>query len=358
MGVLEHAGGVAAKADRLAGGERALDQRDRPRIVGEVPQRAVAVSIEDRIEVRLGYIGEPVGRRQRPSRDTAGPMTRSVADAALLFGAMVGSDPADPATARADSMGTDFATGLRPDALKGVRVGVMRFAAGFHGATDVAFEAALAKLRQAGAVLVEIAKPARDRDGVMGRLEQIVLMTELKADMASYLASTKAEQVPSRTLADLIAFNTAHADSEMPLFKQELFEEAEKTKGLSDPAYLKAKADAHRIAGPEGIDKLLADNHVAVLVAPTQGPAWLIDSVLGDHFAGGGAGSPAAVAGYSHPTVPMGLANGLPVGLSFIGAAWSDAALLRYGYAYEQEAATRQAPRFLETIDYGRKALN
>jgi amidase len=288
------------------------------------------------------------------SQDTAGPMARSVTDAALLFGVMAGSDPADPATARADAMGHDFTTGLQPNALQGVRVGVMRFAAGFHVGTDAAFDVALAKLRQAGAVLVEIAKSPYDRDGKMGSLEHLVLMTELKADMASYLASTKPAQVPSRTLADLIAFNTGNAELEMPLFGQELFEEAEKTKGLSDPAYLKAEADVHRIAGPEGIDKLLADNHVAVLVAPTLGPAWLIDPVLGDHFAGGGAGSPAAVSGYPHLTVPMGLANGLPVGLSFIGAAWTDRALLRYGFAYEQVAAARQVPRYLPTIDVGK----
>lgn len=280
------------------------------------------------------------------TQDTAGPMARSVADAALLFAAMAGSDPADPATARADTVRAGLAAPLNAGSLKGVRVGVMRFAAGFHPATDVVFDAALAKLQAAGAVLVEIAKPPHDRDGEMGRFENTVLMTELKADMATYLASTDAAKVPSRTLADLIAFNTTHAALEMPLFGQETFEEAEKTKGLTDPAYLKAVADAHRLAGPEGIDKLLADNKVAVLVAPTLGPAWLIDPVLGDHFAGGGAGSPAAVAGYPHLTVPMGLVAGLPVGLSFIGTAWSDRALLDYGFAFEQAAHARRAPQF------------
>lgn len=287
------------------------------------------------------------------TQDTPGPMTRSVVDAALLLDAMAGSDPADAATARADSMGHGFAAALAPDALRGVRVGVMRYAAGFHPATDTVFETALTKLRAAGAVLVEIATSRQAGDGEMGRLEQTVLMTELKADMALYLASTDAQKVPTRTLADLIAFNNLHAADEMPLFGQDLFEDAEKTMGLANPDYVKAVADAHRLAGPEGIDKLLADNHVTVLVAPTLGPAWLIDPVLGDHFAGGGAGSPAAVAGYPHLTVPMGLANGLPVGLSFIGPAWSDGALLRYGFAYEQVAAARQPPRYLSTINYG-----
>ena len=292
------------------------------------------------------------------TQDTAGPMTRSVTDAALLLDAMAGSDPSDAATARADSMAHGFAAGLKPDALRGVRVGVLRYAAGFHPDTDTAFTAALVKLRAAGAVLVEITKPPHDRDAEMGKLENTILTTELKADMAAYLASTDATKVPMRTLADLIAFDLAHADAEMPLFAQELFEEADKTRGLTDPAYLKAVVDAHELAGPGGIDKLLADNKVTVLVAPTMGPAWLIDPVLGDHFAGGGAGSPPAVAGYPHLTVPMGLAGGLPVGLSFIGTAWSDAALLRYGYAYEQVAHARQPPRYLATTDYGMKALH
>ncbi len=154
---------------------------------------------------------------------------------------------------------------------------------------------ALARLRAAGAVLVEIAKPPEGGDEI-GRLEQLVLLTEFKADLKTYLASTDPAKVPSRTLADVIAFNKTHAAAELALFGQDTFEDAEKTAGLGDPAYLKAKADAHRLAGPQGVDKLLADNRVAVLVAPTLAPAWLIDPVLGDHFAGGGAGSLPAVA--------------------------------------------------------------
>ncbi len=282
------------------------------------------------------------------TQDTPGPMTRDVADAALLLGVMAGGDPADPATAGAEARRGDLGAPLRADSLKGVRVGVMRFAAGFHPGTDAVFEQALAALRAAGAVLVEIPKFAHATE--LGEMEQTVLLTELKADMASYLGSLDRVAVPSRTLADLIAFDDAHKATEMPLFGQELFITAEQTKGLTDPAYLKAKAEAHRLAGPEGIDKLLADNNVKVLVAPTLGPAWLIDPVLGDHFAGGGAGSPAAIAGYPHLTVPMGLVAGLPVGLSFVGTAWSDAALLQYGYAYEQVSHARRPPRYLATI--------
>ncbi len=288
------------------------------------------------------------------SQDTAGPMTRDVMDAAILLGAMAGSDPADAATAKADTMGRDFTAGLKPDALKGVRIGVMRFAAGFHPETDAVFETSLAALRAAGATLVEIPKFPHDTD--LGPLEHLVLMTELKADLNSYLAATDPAKVPTRTLADLIAFNKAHAAEEMPLFAQEEFEEAEKTAGLADPAYLKAEADAHRLAGPEGIDKMLADNNVSVLIAPTLGPSWLIDPILKDHFAGGGAGGPAAVAGYPHLTVPMGLVDSLPVGLSFIGAAWTDARLLAYGYAFEQATHARQAPRYLPTAEIASKA--
>ncbi|QXQ05330.1 amidase [Sphingosinicellaceae bacterium] len=283
------------------------------------------------------------------SQDTAGPMTRSVRDAALVLDAMAGSDPADPATKAANSMGHDFAAALKPGALKGVRVGVLRFAADFHPETEVVFKKSLAVLQAAGATLVDIAKfPG---DAKLGELEQAVLMTELKADLNGYLASTNPERVRTRSLADLIAFDKAHAAQEMPLFGQELFETAEKTKGLADPAYLKAVADAHRLAGPEGIDKLLADNKVSVLVAPTLGPSWLIDPVLKDNFAGGGAGQAPAVAGYPHLTVPMGLVDGLPVGLSFIGAAWSDRTLLAYGYAFEQAAQARRPPRYLPTVE-------
>jgi amidase len=280
------------------------------------------------------------------TQDTAGPMARSVRDAALLLSVIAGSDPADPATAEADAHKTDYVAALDPHALQGARIGVLRFAAGFHPKTDAVFERALAALRAAGATLVEIDK-APDV-GSLREYEQTILKTELKADLAAYLATTSPEQVPSRTLADLIAFNKAHADRELSLFGQELFEQSEATKGLDDPDYLKAKAEAHRLAGPDGIDAMLAANNVTALVAPTLGPSWLIDPVLGDRFVGGGAGAPPAIAGYPHLTAPMGLVDGLPVGLSFIGPAWSEARLLAYGYAYEQASHARQAPKYSE----------
>ena len=288
------------------------------------------------------------------SQDTAGPMTRDVRDAALLLGVIAGADAADPATAEADARKADYLAALKPEALSGVRVGVMRFAANFHPETERVFNQALARLSAAGAVLVEIDKSPYDPG--LSKLERIVLMSELKADLNVYLASTAPGRVPTRTLADLIAFNKSHAADEMPLFGQDAFEAAEQTLGLADPAYLAAKADAHRLAGPEGIDAVLKANDVAVLVAPTLGPAWLIDPVLKDRSLGGGAGGPPAIAGYPHLTVPMGQVDGLPVGLSFIGPSWSEARLLAYGYAFEQAAQARVPPALKPTAEIASKA--
>jgi amidase len=279
------------------------------------------------------------------SQDTAGPMTASVREAAELLTAIAGSDPADPATRAADSHKRDYAADLNANSLKGKRIGVMRFASGFG--TDAAFETALALLRQQGAVLVDIKK---FDDKLIGKNENAVLMTELKADMAKYLKSSPAPIQP-RTLADLIAFNQAHEKQEMGLFGQETFLRAEKTKGLDDPAYKKARQVSFQAAGPNGIDKLLRDNRVVALVGPTMPPAWLIDAANGDQSAGGGAGSLAAVAGYPHLTVPMGLVKGLPVGLSFMGPKWSEQLLLNLGYAYEQARGPFPAPKFYRSIE-------
>ncbi len=288
------------------------------------------------------------------TQDTAGPMTRDVRDAALILGVIAGSDPDDAATATADGHRTDYLAGLKPDALKGVKIGVMRFAADFHPETDRVFDKALAILAAAGATLVDIQKFPNDHD--LGKSEHVVLMTELKADLNAYLATTSPARVTSRTLADIIAFNKTHADQELPLFGQDLFETAENTRGLDDPAYLEAKAASHRYAGPEGIDAMLAANGVSALIAPTMGPSWLIDPVLKDRFVGGGAGGPAAMSGYPHLTVPMGQVDGLPVGLSFIGPAWSEARLLAYGYAYEQAAHARVPPTYPSSAAVASKA--
>lgn len=263
------------------------------------------------------------------SQDTAGPMTRTVADAALLLTAMAGTDPADPATAEADRRKTDFTAGLPAASLKGVRIGVLRKQSGPHAGVNRLFDHAQADLITAGAILVPV---DYDPPGEMFRDEGLVLRFELKEGLNAYLAGLPGTP-KVRTLTEVIAFNKASPE-ELRWFGQDIFEGADL---LEDrPAYEKARANSLRLAGPEGIDKLLADNKVAFLIAPTEGPAWPIDLVTGDHFLPIGAGSLAAIAGYPHLTVPMGAVESLPVGLSFIGPKWGDQAVLEAGAAYER----------------------
>ncbi|RYY35129.1 MAG: amidase, partial [Sphingomonadales bacterium] len=286
------------------------------------------------------------------SQDTAGPMARSVKDAAILFSAMVGADPADAATKGAGRYVRDYASGLTADALKGVRIGYWKpeMAADIAGA----FEAALAKLRAAGAVLVEVKMP--ELEG-LGDAEFLVLKAELKADLNAYLATTPAA-VRTRTLAQVIAFNEAQREAEMPFFAQEIFVDAEKTKGLDDPDYKAAREKSLRLA-KQGLDEMMQAAGAKVLVTPTYGTPWLSDPAHGDQFVGPSASELPAVSGYPHLTVPMGLVDGLPVGLSFIGPAFADGELLRAGYAYEQAAQARVAPRYLPTApaDLGPRVL-
>jgi amidase len=276
------------------------------------------------------------------SQDSAGPMARSVRDAAILLTIIAGSDPADPATATADTHRADYGATLDPAALKGKRIGVMRFAAGFNPQVDAVFDAAILQMKSAGAIMVEIpafdTKPMRDA-------EKIVLLDEFKADLNAYLATTP-PTVKARTLADLIAFNRAHADREMPWFGQDQFEKAEAGEGMADPAYTATAANARRAAGPDGINAMLAHDRLDALIAPTTGPAWTIDLVVADHYSGGSAAGLAAIAGYPHLTVPMGQVHGLPVGLSFIGPAWSEPLLLGLGFAYEQQSHARRRPTY------------
>lgn len=278
------------------------------------------------------------------SQDTPGPMTADVTTAAKVLTAIAGSDPADPATAAADAHRSDYAAALRPEALKGARIGVVRWITGWSPAVTARFDAALAVLRAQGATLVDV--DAFEREG-LGAAEETVLYTELKADLNAYLATTPAA-VRTRTLADVIAFDAA-TPRELALFGQETFVAAQATKGLDDPAYSAARATSLRLARG-GLDALFG--HLDALVSPTMSPAWKIDAVNGDGGGGpGGPGSLAAVAGYPHLTVPMGTVAGLPVGLSFLGPAWSEARLLGYGYAYEQVAGGRIRPTFAPSIE-------
>ncbi|KQW78905.1 amidase [Brevundimonas sp. Root1279] len=282
------------------------------------------------------------------SQDTAGPMTRTVEEAALVLGAIAGSDPLDPATAEADARKVDYRAALDAQSLRGARIGVMRFSMGYSGKTDAVFEENLQKMRDAGAVIVELTE-GPDMDA-MGSAELTVLLTELKVDLNAYLASTNPTQVQTRTLADVIAFNE-RTPREMALFGQELFIQAEATKGLNDPAYIQARATSLRLAGPEGIDKLMREHNVVALIAPTTGPAWTTDIVNGDHYAGAASTMP-AIAGYPHLTVPMGFVEGLPVGMSFIAGKWEDAKVLSLGYAFEQLTQARRDPEYLQSLDH------
>ncbi len=289
------------------------------------------------------------------SQDTAGPMARTVTDAALLLGAMVGPDKRDPATAESAShVETDYTRLLRLEALKGVRIGVSRNYFGFHPGVDQLMEHTLEVLKSLGAILID---PANlDTESKFGKSELEVLLYEFKTDLNLYL-SARNPDVPVKSLADVIAFNDLHADSVMPYFGQEHMLAAQKKGPLTQKKYLRALARDQRYARSEGIDAVLQQHSLDALVAPTSGPAWSIDWVNGDHY-GGGCSSPAAVAGYPHVTVPAGYVFGLPVGLSFFGPPWTEARLLSYAYAFEQATKVRKAPQFLPTLDPAQPAVS
>ena len=275
------------------------------------------------------------------SQDTPGPMTASVADAALVLSVIAGSDPLDPATAEADKHKQDYTLGLGTSSLKGVRIGVLRKQSGKHPGVNKLFDQAQADLTAAGAILVPI---DYDFPDAMGTDEGTVLYFELREDMGKYLSALPGNIAP-KSLADVIAFNRANAATELRWFGQDSFERAEKN--IDRAAYDKARANSFRLAGPEGIDALLAKNNVVALIAPTEGPAWMIDLVTGDHFSSVGAGSLAAIAGYPHLTVPMGQVEGMPVGLSFMGPQWGDKGVLDLGAAYERaRTAVLAKPNF------------
>jgi amidase len=278
------------------------------------------------------------------TQDTAGPMARTVADAALLLGAMVGTDPSDAATKGSAGhvpQGGSYTAALRADALKGARIGVARKQYfGYSDAADRITNQAIADMKAAGAVIVD---PADIPTGSkMDACEMEVLLYEFKADLNAYLAA-RGPGSPVRTLADLIAFNEREKAREMPYFGQELFRRAEKKGPLASPAYRTARATCRSLAREQGIDIVLRKYRLDAIVAPTGAPAWTTDLVNGDHFTGASS-TPAAVAGYPSITVPAGQAFGLPVGMSFIGAAWSEPKLIALAYAYEQATKHRRPP--------------
>lgn len=281
------------------------------------------------------------------SQDTAGPMARSVADAAALLSVLAGYDPEDPATAPLKGRPpADYTQFLDPNGLQGVRVGVLRQFAGFHPDVDAALARALETLRAQGAVLVETNAIADE--GALEADELTVLLYEFKDGINRYLAR-RAGPAP-RTLEQLIAFNVRESAREMPFFGQELFTDAQAKGSLGDQAYLDARERAKRRAGAEGLDAALTKDHLEVLIAPTIGPAWRTDLVNGDHNLGGAISTAPAVAGYPHITVPMGLVHGLPIGLSFVGSAWSEPKLIACAYAFEQATSARTSPTFIRSI--------
>jgi len=280
------------------------------------------------------------------TQDTAGPMTRTVRDAAMLLTALVGPDGADATTSDAARHMQDFTAALDPDGLRNARIGVARNLFGMSIHADRVVEAALQQLRAAGAVLVDPVEIAT-ADGIWP-FDAEVLSYELKAALDSYLGSAS-PSAPVRSLADVIAFNSRNRDREMSWFGQETFLYAQSKGPLSDPGYQRALGIVRQLARTEGIDATLAKHRLDAIVAPTQSPAWLIDILLGDNTALGSFVAPAA-AGYPSLTVPCGEIAGLPVGMLFIGGAFEDAKLLRLGFAYEQQARARRAPTFLPTV--------
>ena len=281
------------------------------------------------------------------TQDTAGPMARTVADAAALLSALAGVDPRDAATAAGRGRAADYANTLDPDGLRGARIGVARNMAGFHPDTDRLFEEAVAEMKRRGAEIVDPADVPNVKE--LGDPEFEVLLYEFKADLEAYFASL-GPKAPVKTLAEAIAFNERHREREMPFFGQELFLKAQEKGPLTTPAYLEALEKCGRLSRKEGLDAVLDQNRLDALVAPTGAPAWVIDPVSGDHFVGGNS-TPAAVSGYPSITVPMGFVFGLPVGLSFIGRAWSEAVLVRLAFAFEQATTHRRPPHFLRTAD-------
>ena len=279
------------------------------------------------------------------SQDTAGPMTRTVIDAAILLDVLAGADPADPVTAMATGQHGSFQASLKAANLDGRRFGIVRNHGGGHTAEPI-LDMAVATLRAQGAEVVDpvVLRPASE----YSEDELAVLLFELKADLAGYLAQRGINSLTS--LADVIAFNEREAAAEMRWFGQELFLEAERLGGLDSVDYRSKLARIRRLAGADGIDATLTAHRIDALVAITCGPAWPIDLIHGDNMGVTCSSSPAAVAGYPSVSVPAGFAHGLPIGISFIAGAWQDAELLKIAYAFEKAHAARSLPVFLPTI--------
>ena len=278
------------------------------------------------------------------SQDTAGPMCRTVADAAILLGVLAGIDPRDDATkASAGKSSADYTKFFDTNGLRSARIGVHRKSFGFNDATDKLISDCLEIIKKQGATIVDPADIPTQ--GKFDDSELEVLLYEFKADLNAYLASL-GSGAPVKSLKEIIDFNQQHRDRELPYFGQDLFTKAQAKGPLTDKAYRDALAKNRRMSRKEGIDLVMDKNKLDALVAPTGGPAWTTDWVNGDHFTGGYS-TASAVAGYPHITVPAGYVFGLPVGISFFGRAWSEATLIKLAYAFEQATRVRRPPQFL-----------
>ena len=282
------------------------------------------------------------------SQDTAGPMTRTVRDAAILLGGAVGVDPRDEATSRSEgNFHTDYTPFLDPAGLQGARIGVARSFTGFDPRVMALFEDAIQAMRDAGAVIVDPANlpVANWRD----ELPLIVLEYEFKTDLNAYLA-TLGPDAPVRTLAEIIEFNEQNAELEMPYFGQQRMIASQARGPLTDEVYLNAVRTIQRGNREEGIDALMNEHQLDAIVAPTRDLPWTTDHIKGDRLDGGSSAGPAAIAGYPDISVPMGFVSGLPAGVSFFGRAWSEPVLIRIAYAFEQATQHRRAPTFAPTL--------
>jgi amidase len=281
------------------------------------------------------------------SQDGAGPLCRTVRDAAIMLGALTGVDPRDAATSGSQGKSfMDYTQFCDPNGLKGARIGVARKYFGFSDSVDALMEQSLDTMKKQGATLMDPADI--ETFGKFDESELLVFMYELKADLNAYLAGL-GPNFPMRTLKDIIDFNERNRQREMPYFGQDLFLKAEAKGPLTEKAYLDALEKNHQLARTEGIDATLDKHRLDAIVAPTGGPAWITDLVNGDHVAGGSSNA-AAVAGYPNINVTAGFIFGLPVGISFFGRAWSEPTLIRLAFAFEQATKARQSPRFLPTI--------
>jgi len=282
------------------------------------------------------------------SQDTAGPMCRTLRDAAIVLGALTGMDDADPATTESrEHSYTDYTQFLKEDGLRGARIGVVRRTFGFNEEVDKIMEAALEVMKKQGAILVDPAPI--ESAGKFCESEFTIFLYELKADLNTYLAKL-GPNAPVKTLKDIIDFNERNSEKEMPYFGQDTFLKSEEKGPLSAQEYLDAVTKARDLARKQGIDATMDKNNLDALIGPTGGPAWLTDHINGDSF-GGGSSSTAAVAGYPNITVPAGFIHGLPVGISFFGRAWSEPVLLRVAYSFEQATKVRKAPTFAPTVN-------